>query len=742
MTIDSYNTHNDKSTWNELRLIRHALATLGELDDALRRTRRFVSAFSRFAGAGQLDEIENDYVLMRDFMLKGYQDDRRPQLYHSLLCRLYRFLGDLELAYRRVNDASMTSRRLSEPPVDLDGTRRRLEAFVSDVALLSLEPEDTRAAKQQEIYAEHHQYVQTLFEDLVFSPQWSHDFAQQMTALVLSPTIDTADAQVMVTAMMLSAMNIVDPEKLLAMLQIYSQATDVKVRQRALVGWVFALDDDTPELFSQIGEQVHHLLDHQMVRHEMQELQMQVVYCQNSERDNARLQHDIMPTLLKNQNLEITRFGIREKMEDPLQDILHPDADDRKMEELEQSIRKMNDMRKQGADIYFGGFSQMKRFPFFYTLCNWFMPFYLEHPQLSHLPVALLSSGMMKQLFQAGPFCDSDKYSFALGISNVFGNLPGNIRDMLLSGGASMEIAGGDDIDQNEPSLVRRMYLQDLYRFFRLSDRRKAFPDPFDSPQGHLFMDSEIYRAKLEHEARNVQKFLLKQERYNSLASLHDAYFDPDNIDDLMMKATLAMHNGRYLEAQATYAHVCELEPENVKARKGNALASFYDESYEDAAEQYKWLADHYPDNRSYALNLAISLINYGNAEEGVKTLFRLVYEYPDDLNIKRAMAWGQLWLKDIEQADKLYGEILSGTDQAPADYLNAAYCKWFMGNIVEAVGLMKNYLDATPHGDGYDPRYLLFYKLATDSDILEKYEVPDVDRKLMVDLVMQTLAG
>lgn len=738
MSAYSFYKHNDNTAWSELHNIRRDLATLGELDDALQRTRAFLATFSRFPGTAQLDEIENDYVLMRDFMLKGYQDDRRPQLYHGLVCRLFRLLCDVELAYRRVNDATMASRRQTDSQIDLDETRSRLEAFVSDVAMLSLELEGSRAEKQRGVYAEHQQYVQGLFEDIVFSPQWSHDFARQVADMVLSPTVDTADAQVMVSAVMLSAMNIVDPEKLLALLQIYREAADVKVRQRALVGWVFALDEETPELFGQIHQQIDELLDRPEVRQELQELQMQVVYCQNAERDNARLQQDIMPSLLRNQNLEITRFGIREKMDDPLEDILHPDADDRKMEELEKSVRKMNDMRKQGADIYFGGFSQMKRFPFFYTLCNWFMPFYLEHPQLAHLPAALLSSGMMKQLFQAGPFCDSDKYSFALGFSNVFNNLPGNIRDMLLNGEATMEIAGGDDIDHNEPSLIRRMYLQDLYRFFRLSDRRKTFVDPFDSSHDYLFIDGEAYQEKMGHEARNVQKFLLKQERYGSLKVLHDVYFSPSNIDDLMMKATLAMHDGRYLEAQVTYAHVCELEPDNVKARKGYALASFYAEDYHDAAEQYQSLADLYPANRSYALNLAIALINDEQAEEGVKTLFKLAYEYPDDLNIKRAMAWGQLWLKNTAQAEKLYEEILAAPHKAPADYLNAGYSKWFVGDIVEAVALMKNYLDAASSEQEGDRRFQLFNKLTEDRELLDQYHIPKVDRKLMVDLVTQ----
>lgn len=738
MATEPYNTQHNLSFWERLRAIKHELVKERDLGIALKRTRDFLTSFSKFPTAGLIDDIENDYVLMCDFMLKGYRDDHRSQLYHSLLERLYHYLCDAELSCRLQHDASFSMLPRDPASFDILEVRKHLETYVSDVAMLTLEAESTREERQKTLFADHQQYLKQLFEKVITSPQWSHDMALQAVALLTSPTVDSTDAQLLVSAVMLSAMNIGDPEKVFTLVEVYRQSTDLKVKQRALVGWIFALDQDSLELFASLQKLVTRLIEHADVRQELQELQMQIVYCQNAERDNVRLRNDIMPTLLNNQNLEITRFGIKEKIDDPMEDILHPDAADHKMEAIEESIRKMNDMRKQGVDIYFGGFSQMKRFPFFYTLSNWFMPFSLDHPQLSHLPETLLGSGLMKHLFKTGPFCDSDKYSFALGLTNVFNSLPENIRQMLLNGEAAMEIPGAEDIDQNAPTVIRRMYLQDLYRFFKLSDRRHAFPDPFANTDGHLFMDLKIFRKTMAPNARDIQLFLLRQERYASLRALHSAYYDADNIDDLMMQATLAMHDSDYLKAQATYALVCELQPELIKARKGYALSSFYAEDYHDAAEQYRLLTEQFPDNRRYALNLAISLINDDDAEEGVKTLYRLDYTYPDDVNIKRALAWGQLWLMHIDQADKLYEQILSTKEPMPADFLNAAYSKWFAGNIVETVALLKNYLDVTASQQQGNLNAVLTDKFAEDQELLDKYDIPAVERKLMVDLVMQ----
>ena len=43
-----------------------------------------------------------------------------------------------------------------------------------------------------------------------------------------------------------------------------------------------------------------------------------MVYCVNAEADNRKIQRDIMPTLLNNSHLQITKFGIAEKEEDSL----------------------------------------------------------------------------------------------------------------------------------------------------------------------------------------------------------------------------------------------------------------------------------------------------------------------------------------------------------------------------------------------------------------------------------------
>ena len=201
----------------------------------------------------------------------------------------------------------------------------------------------------------------------------------QMSELLTSPTIDTFDAQVLISAITLAALNHEDRQKIQALINIYRDATDESVRQRALVGWVFAA-----AMCDKPNDEVKVLCEDDDVVREISDMQMQVMFCLNAEKDNQLIQKDIIPELMKNQGFNITRFGIiEEKEDDPMEDILNPNAADERVEKLESTMQRMEKMRKEGSDIYFGGFSQMKRFTFFNDMSNWFWPFFTAFSRLA-----------------------------------------------------------------------------------------------------------------------------------------------------------------------------------------------------------------------------------------------------------------------------------------------------------------------------------------------------------------------
>ena len=95
---------NPKTGIQEIRRIEKSLVDSGFLGEALLDTKEFLNTFHNAALENRLEKIDNDYTLMRDFLSKGYRDEKRDTLYQSLIGNLYRLLQDVVLEYEKVHN--------------------------------------------------------------------------------------------------------------------------------------------------------------------------------------------------------------------------------------------------------------------------------------------------------------------------------------------------------------------------------------------------------------------------------------------------------------------------------------------------------------------------------------------------------------------------------------------------------------------------------------------------------------
>ena len=396
---------------------------LGRLGKALNMTQNYVLTFPQRYDTSILQELKNNYQLMTDYWRGGAVDPRRNEVYHKLLRQLNALVTNMMIQDRISHTSSLQSlyKRGEEilPVISEHLLQVRLEEYVANVAMLEFEQEQQREEKRLRLHQEHQQFMDRLFGYILTSGVWPDWQADAFADILLSPTVDSHDQQLIVSAVMLSAMSVFDFHKFRVLVKVYRDTTDPSLRQRALVGWVFSADNSMAEFYPEMRDMIVRLCDDEQVCKELIELQMQVVFCQNAEDDRQTIQNEIMPDLMKASNLHITRQGIEEKDDDPMRDILHPDAAEEDMERMEQSMNRMMDMQKQGADIYFAGFSQMKRFTFFYDISNWFAPFSPDHPGISHIWQQGKGRKFLHVIMQLGAFCDSDKYSFVLAFEQV-----------------------------------------------------------------------------------------------------------------------------------------------------------------------------------------------------------------------------------------------------------------------------------------------------------------------------------
>lgn len=686
-------------------------------------------------GHSELEAVKNDYQLMVDYMERGFTDDKRASLYLSLLQRLYRVAADLEISWRCKNvivyvDAFRISDHLN---TSHDFIRSVLESFVSDVAMLSLLPEAERTEKAKDLYDRHQVFVNRLFNTLWTSCQWSDDDCAFYTGLMLSPMVDVVDQQLLVSAVTLGAMNQFDINKFKALTTVYQQSTDERVRQRALVGWVLSVFEGM-DIFPEQDEIIRKLCENKDTIRELYTLQIQFFYSQDTEKDNEKLQRDIMPYLVDGSNITIGRLGIVEKEEDSLENILNQDAEDKRMEQMEEKVRKMMEMQKQGSDIYFGGFRQMKRFPFFNDLANWFTPFYIDHPALRTTIERIGQPNILQTITNQGNFCESDKYSLAFAMESIINQIPGNIKEMMGSEGAFAPM--GTTLDKSNPTYICRAYIQDLYRFFRLYRSSNELINPFiDNHKSSFVADTFFFVYKsfigtgLDEYKMRLALYLYKHKNMDKLVELMSTFHVEDANYNILM-GYINLYFGKPDVAYQIFNMVLQEDTENQWALKGMARAAMDCEDYDTAEHTYSQLLRLEPDNINYAVKRCVTLLKTERYAEAREELFRLDYQYPDNMNVKRVFAWTMLLDKSLDKASQLYDLILSDAPMAE-DYLNSGYCWWAKGNIGQAKNSFQAWITMTK---GNKDR--LLEEIRNDQKVLDLYGITEIDCLLMVNLI------
>lgn len=705
------------------------------------------------------EDVKNDYRLMQDAMMRGLRDDKIDEVYADIMRKVYGAGLDVLIEEKVKRYSSFAYARVSAQQTEAhpDAVRTVLEAYVQDMAMMAFEPENTRKAKMEKLTADHHAYMKQLFNALLVAPMWNDRRAADFADLLLSPTIDRDDALLLVSAVMLATMNVNDPYKWDMLAEVYVRATDKVLKMRALVGWVLSLPYDPrgPRLFPFVQERIKAMLADKTTLKQMLDMQMQMLFCCNADADNEEIQRNIMPTLIKNTNLQMTRLGIVEKEDDPMKDIMDPNAAERDMEEMERKYRKMMDMQKQGSDIYFGGFSKMKTFPFFNDLCNWFAPFNAAHPALGAARERLAGSTFLNNLMENGPFCDSDKYSFALAIAQIMDRMPDNVKEMLNSDATFGPTVSKDE--QENPAYICRSYLQSLYRFFRLYRSKRDFLNPFildeleDNDGNALFLSYKLLACpEMEESAVALCGFLLKRKMMRELMSMAICFKSSQNPRLVRFLALVPMTDGKWQEAYDLFASVSE-DQHTEESLRGMAHCCMSLKRFGEAVAIYRRLLAMHPDSFSYQLNLAVCLMSSdafsscgdvasscGDAasscgdvssscgddasscgaascdasscgaasslggkvearpnkvvEEGTKLLYKLDYEHPNNANVRRVLAWCMMLQGNFDKAIDIYMRLLSQPDAVSADRLNAAYAHWLSRDVARAVALLREY--------------------------------------------------
>lgn len=691
-----------------------------------------------------LEQLQTSYNYMLQYMRQGVEDPERWNLHGKLLSDAWDIADRARLLM--LDNASShyyhEVRRTSHPDevksYDLKVLMHILESFNDDLAVSQLLSDE----KVDKALKRHEDTLKYMFLQTWTNSAWTKQEVEDAQEMLHSELLQASDLCLFVSAVTLSLMECFDLRKIMWLLDAY-QHTSVQVNQRALVGLIviFHMHRNRLSLHPELIKRIDFMSDLPFFTEDVTRIYRQLLLCQETEKIDRKMREEIIPEMLKNvSSMRSLRFGFEESEEES--DDKNPDWEDAfEKSGLGDKLREMNELQLEGADVYMSTFAALKSYPFFQEVHNWFYPFDNQH---SSVLKTMNQKGdrkgisMLNLVLEAGFFSNSDKYSFFFTIQQ----LPQAQQEMMLSQLSEQqmeELAEKTNAETLKKFTERRgtvsnQYLHDLYRFFKLSVRKREFRDIFNEKLNlhHIpALDHILHEKDILYP---IADFYLKKERWSEAVELYTEIETIDTLDESIAecyqkKGYALQKEKKYTEAIEAYLKADLLKPDNVWNNRHLATCYRLNRNYQTALTYYKKVEKEVSEDKNAIFYTATCLAELGQYEEALNYFFKLDFIERNSVKAWRGIGWCSFFTKKNEQAMKYYEKIIE-QKPLPIDLMNAGHVAWGMGDIQKASNLYEKAISAS----GSRENFLEMFR--EDEEALLKQGIRKEDIPLMLDLI------
>lgn len=708
------------------------------LKEALVQLDAFLYNSNDWTLRNRLEQIQTSYQYMLQYMKLGMKDPERHKLYRQLLADTWEIADQTrillldEISTHYYHSLRRNPNQLPKA-YDLSVQQRILEGFSDEMAVSQLANYQGLDA----ILKRHEETHQVMFLTTWSNNNWTLEEFAQAEDMLRSETLPINDLCLFVSAVTLSLMECFDERKINWLLDGLRHPHP-QINQRALVGLVITLHlyPTRITLYPELEARISLFREDPDFSKQVNRVYIQLLRSQETEKIDKKMREEIIPEMMRNVNImRNMKFGFEEN---PEENDLNPDWEKAfESSGLGDKIREMNELQLEGADVYMSTFAQLKTYPFFKEPYNWFYPFDMHHSSIikefGFKPTG--DNAILSLILQSGFFCNSDKYSLCFTMAHI----PQSQRTMMLSQMTSQDLDALMDESKSSalrqyaerPDVISNQYVHDLYRFFKLSQRRHEFRDIFKEEialhripalkdilcKPELLITIADFHFRKEHPAEAL-------ELYKELIALNHA-----NADIFQKAGYCLQKEKRYKEAIDAYLKADVLKPDHVWTIRHLATCYRQIRDFASALEYYKKVEAIQPESHNVLFYAGSCLAELERYEEALQYFFKLDFIESNCIKAWRAIGWCSFVNGKYEQAMKYYEKILASKPLA-ADYLNAGHVAWRTGKIEKAAEL---YSKAALEYGGQEIFREMFGK---DKETLVRQGISEKDIPLMMDLV------
>lgn len=674
------------------------------LVEALAALRKLAESTPTWEHMNTIESLEQSYKYLIHYAVEGVADPNRNEIHTGIENQIIKLTDVIinELYSKESPKLYYTTMRIEKRRPD------SLASIIEKLKIANNNVDDYNAleAGKKETSQLHDLLLEK--EDLeikFFKRIWVSYPVEKDTVATIASVVNDNNAPIgvrtlAITASMLNLLEHYSENLLMMLFDIYANTENtIDIRLKALTCAIIAalMHKKRLEYSEELKARCEMFADNHEAANDIMNVFIQLIRSRGTEKLMRKVRDELNPKIMNispelRRKLQSQDFDETEMASNPeWQEILDKSGIAEKMQEL-------NQMQMEGNDVFMSSFSQLKNFPFFYVISNWFLPFDANHSSIHH--VMTNNNPIFTMVKKSSMFCDSDKFSFALSVASI----PEAQRSMMVGQFDEQQAQIKDLMNSELPDPkkerenITNKFVQNLYRFFNLFNKKSEFVNPFKTTM-NLIEIPYIANVLEDSDKLNViAEFYFKQQFYGDALTLFrrlEKSMQPTS--SLFQKMGYCLEMESELEEAIEYYRKAELLNDNdVWTLKHIALSLRYCSKTAEALEYYKRIETLQPNNIATTKNIAGCYLEIGNYTEALKYFYKVDYIVNGGPKTLRPIAWCLFLNKEYEKSENTYRQILTGKANAD-DYINMGHVLLVQGKIKEAV---QSYQLSLSHGN------------------------------------------
>lgn len=658
------------------------------LKEAFDQIQCLIAGIRDYTFMDRLNELQDTYRYMLRYRLEGARDPMEEQIHQQLLANTYQLAEQVHNKALSVDSPLIYySYRRSLGKQALP-SYAQLHHELHEMALCQAEVEERIEKANQRMEAATLQ----LFNKIWIADALTTEEIVAIQTILRDETLPTCVSCQVVSALLLALQASFDIAKLLLLFDA-AEANNEPARYRAVVCILLILSlyrkriAVYPEIDSRLAALADLLPEFVPL---LRFITLRFILARETEKISQKLQNEIIPEMMKLSPNMSQKINLKEITPESLSEEVNP-----KWQELlsnsriEKHMKEFSEMQMEGADMLHSTFIHLKHYPFFREVGNWFLPFSTHHSSIAKLFKGDSMQAQLLQGFINNPLiCSSDRYSFVFSMSQISQQfqelLHQRIDDDMLKMMKSQPDEWNDPRKRREKEIS--LYIQDLYRFFKLHPAHLDLEDPFqlrldfhNQPILQPYMDDQETLSA-------ISEYYLRKNYFEEALIGFDRLSEGNEEESMLFqkKGYCKQMLGRIEEALQDYLHADLIHSDKWLTRH---IASCYRtlKQPEKALPYYRRLETQQPDDMALLINIGHCYLEQKNYSEALKYFYKVDYLDSQSTKAWRPIAWCSFLIGKYDQARNYYRKIL---DNKPTtqDYLNAGHTEWVLQQLKSAV--------------------------------------------------------